>query len=120
MSIYDNIKNIIERDDEITLFDAGPDGYYAYLRSGARIDIKHAFNFQPAIDDFDDYFSFMFVESLQGFFLFRQRIVENKPRPWRVCFEIIPREQHCFFSEAWSLACRLRFNNEHPRETDSP
>ena len=78
MDFFDNLEDIILRDDEIALFDAGKNGYYAYLLPGDRIDIQHAFSFQPPIENFDDYFSYMFVESLQGFFVFRQRVLENE------------------------------------------
>ncbi len=103
MGFFDNLQEVISRDEEITIFEAGETGYYAYPRLGRRIDIQRAFNFQPPIDNFDDYYSFMFVESLQGFFLFRQRIVENKGETWRVFLEMTPREPRAFFNEAWVL-----------------
>ena len=108
MSFYDNLQDAVPRDEEITIFEADENGYYAYPRRGGRFDIVHAFNFQPPISNFDDYYSFMFVESLQGFFVFRQRIVENKEDQWRVYLELIPRERHCFFAEAWALHLKLR------------
>ncbi len=103
MDFFENLQNAVLRDDEITIFEAGENGYYAYLRLGRRIDIQRAFNFQPPIDNFDDYYSFMFVESLQGFFLFRQRVVENKSEPWHVFLEMTPRDPCVFYNQAWVL-----------------
>ena len=108
MDFLNNIEDIIIRDDEITLFEAGKNGYYAYLRNGDRIDIMHVFNFQPPIENFDDYYSFMFVESLQGFFVLRQHVIENNPRSWRVYLELKPREACRFFQDAWRLVCSIR------------
>jgi hypothetical protein len=108
MDFLDNLQNAIYRDDEIVHFDAGENGYYAYTRPGARIDITHVFNFQPPIGDFGGFHSFMFVESLQGFFIFRQRIFENKEEPWRIYLELTPREPLCFFKDAVAFHARLR------------
>jgi hypothetical protein len=108
MAFFDNLQNAMQRDDEIVLFEASELGYYAYPRLGGRFDIMHAFNFQPPILNYDDYYSFMFVESLHGFFVFRQRVFENKEEPWRVFLELVPREPHCFFSDALSLHLKLR------------
>ncbi|MFA6449068.1 MAG: hypothetical protein WCX65_06370 [bacterium] len=113
MSFFKNLENAFQTEDEITLFDASDKGYYAYLRLGGRLDIIHAFNFQPPIENFDDYYSFMFVESLQGFFVLRQRIIENKERPWHIFLELAPREPAAFFSQACSLRQKLQDNRWH-------
>jgi len=108
MDFFDNIKDIIQLDDEIALFECGENGYYAYLRSGRRLDIQRVFNFQPPIENFDDYFSYMFVQSLQGFFLLRQRMLENRPLNWRVFLEFRAAEPHLLFDQAWELALSIR------------
>jgi hypothetical protein len=110
MSFLDNLENAIHRDDEITLFDTSDKGYYAYTRRGDRFDITHAFNFQPPILNFDDYYAYMFVESLQGFFIFRQRIFENAEEHWEVFLELFPREPAGFFADAWSFHLELKEN----------
>lgn len=121
MDFFDNLTDAVQLEEEIGHFQADSLGYYAYLRRGGRIDIQRVFNFQPPIENFEDYYSFMFVESLQGFFLFRQRMFENKPRPWHVCLELKPTEPHLFFTQARDLARvrRRRLENVAPWPHDS-
>ncbi len=108
MDFIDNTIDVKWLDDEITLFDIDKNGYYAYLRSGDRLDIMHAFNFQPPIDNPLDFFSFMFVESLQGFFLLRQRILENRPLPWYTYMQFIPEKTTVFFQQAWQFSISVK------------
>jgi hypothetical protein len=120
MGFFKNLTDATQLEEEIIHFQADGSGYYAYPRRGGRIDILHAFNFQPPIENFDDYYSFMFVESIQGFFLLRQRMLENRPQPWHICLELKPAEPQLFFNQALNLAESLRRRAEEvpPRTHD--
>lgn len=117
MDFLDNLQNAFYRDEEIMTFEANTTGYYAYTRPGFRFDITHAFNFQPPIDNFDNYFSFMFVESLQGFFIFRQHVFENKEEPWCIYLELIPRAPHSFHKDAVAFHSYLQRVWENEAQT---
>jgi hypothetical protein len=95
------------RDDEVTHFEAYGSGYYALLRGGARLDIVRVESFQPPIDDPDDYFCCMFIQTQFSFFVLRQRIVENAVQPWELYLEIEPREPAHFFRQVCNRAAEL-------------
>ncbi|MEW5946576.1 MAG: hypothetical protein AB1742_10300 [bacterium] len=96
----DEIRNVSE---PVTRFVAYDRGYYAILRNGARIDVIRAFAFQPDIKDFDDYRSYLLLQALQGFFLLRQSVRENRVSPWTVVCEIVPKDTAGFFSALHDL-----------------
>jgi len=120
LSFFDNIQSAAARDEEVELFDILGSGYYAYLETGERLDIQRAFNFQPRIDDFNDYYSVMFAETPSAFFVFRQRVTEGKAAPWRAFLEIKTRRPSVFYAQACSLACRLRELYGRPRDAAPP
>jgi len=99
---------------EIVHFEAYPLGYYAILRRGDRIDIKRAFGFQPEIADPSDFHAFMFVETVQGFFVLRQHVVENRPRPWEVWLELVPENPAAFFAQAYAYWQKTRRSQDGP------
>jgi hypothetical protein len=90
------------RSEQITHFEAYGQGYYALLQNGQRLDFVRVESFQPPIANFDDYCSYLFVEAQSGFYILRQRIVENKIYPWELHLEIEAREPAHFFR----LMCR--------------
>lgn len=94
------VKSWRPRAEEVTHFEPYGRGYYALLRNGERLDITRVETFQPPIDDFDDYFTCMFIETQFSFFILRQRIVENRGQPWALFLEIKPHEPVHFFRRA--------------------
>lgn len=90
------------RNEQITHFEAYGQGYYALLQNGQRLDFVRVESFQPPIANFDDYCSYLFVEAQSGFYILRQRIVENIVHPWELHLEIKAREPAHFFR----LMCR--------------
>jgi len=110
MGFWRNITDAGPVGAEIVHFEAYEKGYYAILRRGDRLDIIHSLHLQPPVEDPGNYFAFMFVETLQGFFLLRQRVFENRPENWEVYLEITAAEPHRFFSDAcahWWRAKKL-------------
>jgi hypothetical protein len=94
------LESFIVLEEEVHLFEAYEHGYFALLQRGPRIDILRIFNFQPEICDFNDYPTYMFIESMQGFFIMRQDVREGRPGPWIVCAELHPRNPIAFFAAA--------------------
>ena len=107
MRFLNNIKKVQFRDEEVIHFEASENGYYAILFRGERLDILHVFLLQPPIEDVDDYVSFMFVEVLQGFFLFRQKVIEGKTQPWDAWLEFKAFEPHSFYNDAYEYWRRV-------------
>lgn len=89
--------------EDVTHFITYEKGYYAILRGGRRLDIIRTHSFQPPIADFDDYFGYLFVQTHDGFFVLRQRILENRAGPWEAILELEPVETPDFFSRAGQL-----------------
>jgi hypothetical protein len=118
MGFWNNLKDAYFVNEEVIHFEAYREGYYAILRRGDRLDIQRIFHIQPPIVNENDYFAFMFAQTLFGFFLFRQRVVENKPQPWEVYMELIPESPHSFFVEAHSLWWRIHRGNNNISDAD--
>lgn len=85
---------------EVRHFVAYDRGYYAILRTGERFNITFIHTFQPAIADFDDYFTFLFIQTDVRFFILRQRILEGRAEGWESFVEVVPEERAGFFRRA--------------------
>jgi len=97
MNEFVDLLNSLEfKSDEVLKFVTYPKGYYALLRSGQRLDIIRAFPFQTDISDFNGYYTYLLLQTLQGFFLLRQQVKENRVYPWVVFCEFVPEEPHQF------------------------
>lgn len=111
MAMFDDILRMTEEREAITHFVAYDKGYYAILDGGGRLDIVRVFNLQPPIENDDDYHAFMFVETFQGFYLLRQRVIAGKPKCWETWLRIEPEKPACFFNNvysAWMEICSCR------------
>jgi hypothetical protein len=72
-------------------------GYYAYAGSGLTLNIVRSISVQLPIENPDDYSTFLWLETLQGFFLARQRLLDSSPQGWWLIRELMPDESHAFF-----------------------
>lgn len=84
-------------EDEVVQFITEQATYTAYTGRGLRLDITRANTLQPAIQDPDDFHTYMWVEARQGFFLLSQRFVKGEAQRWVVYREFIPKESHNFY-----------------------
>lgn len=89
----------IELEDEVISFVTHEVSYIAFTREGRRLDILKSSSFQPEIEDPEDYFTYMWVKALQGYFLLRQRYVESRPQEWFVIRELEPESNYLFYEE---------------------
>lgn len=97
MSVYEQIAEERLIDDPVEHFVTNENGYFAYSQSGRALAIVHAHSIQPPIDNADDYQTFLWVETVDAFFLLRQRIVNAEPQAWSIVREIVPYQRHNFF-----------------------
>lgn len=72
-------------------------GYCAFTSSGRGINIVRSASVQPAIASEADYFTYLWIESLQGFFLARQRMIESSGQGWWLVQELTPQSSYQFF-----------------------
>ncbi|HXE71090.1 MAG TPA: hypothetical protein VNO81_00390 [Candidatus Nitrosotenuis sp.] len=88
-------------DEEVTRFLTDSERYVAFTASGMELRITRARAFQPPMEDPDDFPTFMWTETLEGYFLMRQHIVQNHAQGWRLIRRILPRgpRQASFFYE---------------------
>ena len=90
----------IECDVEILTFIVDEGAYYFVASDGRRADIVKCSTHQPEIREPDDYFYYMWVSAVQGYFLLRQRFLEGKAQPWHLVAEIeTERRDPAFFDE---------------------
>lgn len=76
--------------EEVTGFDTSQYSYYGVTRRGFVFNILKVISIQPAITTPEDYFCYMWVHSVEGFLLLRQRFLNNMPGRWYAEVEIIP------------------------------
>jgi hypothetical protein len=62
--------------------------YYFIATDGRRGDIIRCRTFQPEIQDPDDYFFYMWTESIQGHFVLKQRFVGGQGQEWFLIGEV--------------------------------
>ncbi len=84
-------------DDEILDFVTTEAAYLICTHSGLTLHVRKCRTRQPAIEDEDNYTSFMWADTLQGYFLLRQQFWHGKAQPWRLIREITPQEASVFF-----------------------
>ncbi|MHB2016735.1 MAG: hypothetical protein ACYCW6_07285 [Candidatus Xenobia bacterium] len=84
-------------EDEIVHFLCDPSIYIAYTRRGLKLHIIRSTTLQPDIANDQDFFSYMWVEAKEGFFLLTQHFLEGVPKLWTVYREMIPTEPQNFF-----------------------
>ncbi|MBM3464682.1 MAG: hypothetical protein FJX76_21505 [Armatimonadetes bacterium] len=85
--------------DTIVQFVTSEHGYFAYSAQGRSLTIVRAHSYQPEIVDEEEYHTWLWVESLDGFYVLRQQIVAHEPKEWTIVAEIIPAERYAFFIE---------------------
>jgi hypothetical protein len=107
----DNVRALVKtwrrRHEEVKQFVTSSHGYYAYLLNGERLDIVRAASFQPDIQNYDDYYGYLFIQTQFSFFIPRQRIIENKPLTWELHLEMTPHEPAAFFQQAYAQVKQL-------------
>jgi len=86
-------------EDPVPHFVTNEHGYFAYADSGLSLTIVRAHSFQTPITDPENYPSYLWVESVNGFYLLRQEVLEGAPQPWVIVREVLPEEPHNFFYE---------------------
>ena len=91
------LESSVPAQHDVTHFIPYDKGYYAILRNGARLDIVRIQAFQPPIENFEDYFSYLLIETLDSFFILRQRVLENRTLPWQTMLELRPVNPAGFF-----------------------
>ncbi|MCL5038069.1 MAG: ATP-binding protein [Chloroflexi bacterium] len=84
---------------EVTRFHYDPNSYYALLIDGQKLNILRSVSIQPEIEDPGDFNTYMWAEAREGFFLFRQKFIENRPMGWVLESHVIPRKAVGFFEQ---------------------
>jgi hypothetical protein len=94
-----NLASRVPIGEEVSQFVTETHRYYAITTSGRRINIIRTKNFQPPIEEGTDFNTYLWVEALEGFFLFFQRFQKGKPGPWILQEEFVPQKREGFFSD---------------------
>jgi hypothetical protein len=75
--------------DPVFRFVSTAQSYCAYCESGLRLDIVRCRNLLLEQTDPDDYWNFLWMQSLQGFFILRQRVQVGITEDWILVGELI-------------------------------
>lgn len=86
-----------EMDEEVLQWVVDASGYHAYTRAGLGLQIIRSASVQPPIENPAQYQTWLWMETVQGFFLARQSVIESVPQEWRLARRITPGEAHRFF-----------------------
>ncbi|MCA9780697.1 MAG: hypothetical protein KC800_28440 [Candidatus Eremiobacteraeota bacterium] len=84
--------------------------YYFVASDGRRGDIIRCQTHQPGISDPDDYFFYMWVQTLQGYFILKQRFLEGRPQNWSLIGEMTTDEKGPAVFDDWSEILKERFS----------
>ena len=85
-------------------------GVYCFKTADRRRgDIAKVRTLQPSVKNHSDYFSYMWVQAVQGYFVLRQRFVDGKAQEWRLIREIEVEDPELYFFEHMGDALLLEF-----------
>lgn len=84
-------------DEEVVRFVTEPLNYSARTMTGMELRILKAQTFQPPVENPDNFPTFMWIETAEGFFLLRQHLVFNQGLPWRILRRILPAPGQPYF-----------------------
>lgn len=83
--------------EEVKSFVTDKLSYYGVTISGFLFNIVKTHNYCPEIKDHEDYFTYMWLECTDGFFLLRQHFLQGFALPWVLEGELIPKERDMNF-----------------------
>lgn len=84
-------------EDEVIQFVAHETGYRAHTAQGMRLDVIRMVSIQPDIETPEGYFTWLWAETIQGFYLMRQRVTASGGEAWQVVREFVPRDSYGFY-----------------------
>ena len=94
--------SIHPRDTSVFRFLSSESSYIAYCDDNLRLDIAKCRNYVPANIRVEDHHHYMWVASIQGFYLLRQHVHGRINEDWRIIAEIIGEEYSALlFDEIW-------------------
>jgi len=79
---------------EVKHFVTNEFSYYGVTDTGFLFDIIKSKNIQPPIEKEEDFYCYLWLECVRGFYLLRQRFIKDAPQEWYLEVEIIPRERY--------------------------
>ncbi len=77
-------------EDEVLRFLTDQASYSARTRSGMRLRILRARSFQPEVRDEENFATFLWLETTEGYFLMRQHLFHHRPLAWFVLRRVVP------------------------------
>ena len=85
-------------------FHSSATAYVAFCQDNVRLDIAKCRSYLPPMIDLLDHCNYMWIQSLQGFFILRQQVRGRVSDEWYVIAEVEPDEfSSYFFEEMWDL-----------------
>lgn len=94
--------NEVEKEELVIEFQTTRDSYSMWTETGMRCDIMKCHTQHLGSGDPENYPSYMWVKSLQGYFVMRQEIKDNKAGNWIILREIQPDDPGRYFFEEFA------------------
>ncbi len=89
------IRQVVPERLEILYFASTDYSYTAFLEGDRRLDVARCQNFQAE----DGRLAYLWIQSLQGYFLARQDLGQGRQAGWELLLEVVPEEPSSqFFS----------------------
>ena len=89
---------IIEQKIEVYNFQCAP-GEYTALTSAGKFKLLKCKSIQPPIENPDDFYTYLWAQAEDRYFVFRQRFEKGVSGSWEIFQEIIPEDTGEFFSD---------------------
>lgn len=77
-------------EDEVFRFVTDNQNYSARTRAGMELRILKAWTYQPPVEDENNFATFMWVQTVEGFFLLRQHLVHSQALSWYLVRRVLP------------------------------
>ena len=78
-------------------FVSTPSSYTIYVEPALRLDVARCQSLEAGPLPDGPYWSYLWVQAVQGFFVLRQPIIEGRPGPWEMLYQVEPDEFSSLF-----------------------
>lgn len=80
------------RRGEVLEFVSTDASYVVHIKPNLRLDIARVSNFRVDTEHPGIHWAYMWLQTVQGFFVLRQLVIRNRPAAWELLYEVTPAE----------------------------
>lgn len=80
------------RKGEVLEFVTTQESYTIHVKPNLRLDVARCSQFRVDADSPTSFWSYLWLQSVQGFFVLRQATLEGRTLGWEMVYEVVPAE----------------------------